>query len=77
MALCTASLLPLAWQAIRALSRQQGCTAFMTMLAGFQTMILHYTRQPDIVLGTDLANRTNCADRGADWIFCELAGAAH
>jgi amino acid adenylation domain-containing protein/FkbH-like protein len=44
--------------AIRTLSRQQGTTAFMTMLAAFQTLILRYTQRPDIVLGTDLANRT-------------------
>ena len=62
---------------IRTLSRQQGGTPFMTMLAAFQTLILHYTQEPDIVLGTDLANRTNCANRGVDWIFREPAGATH
>ena len=44
-------------EAVRVLSRQQGSTAFMTMLAGFQILILHHSRHTDIVLGTDLANR--------------------
>jgi amino acid adenylation domain-containing protein len=44
-------------ESVRVLSRQQGGTAFMTLLAGFQALILHYARQTDIVLGTDLANR--------------------
>ncbi len=30
----------------------------MVMLAAFQTMILHFSGNPDVVLGTDLANRT-------------------
>ncbi len=45
--------------AIRDLSRHLGGTGFMTMLAAFQTLILHYTAQPDVVLGTDLASRTS------------------
>jgi hypothetical protein len=40
------------------LSRQQGVSSFMTMLAAFQSLILYYTKQPDVVLGTDLAGRT-------------------
>jgi len=43
---------------INLLSRQQGVSSFMTMLAAFQCLILYYTKQPDIVLGTDLAGRT-------------------
>src|SRR5271165_5438491 len=58
--------------AIRTLSRQQGGTAFMTMLAGFQTLILHYTKQPDIVLGTDLANRTTVQTEGLIGFFVNL-----
>ncbi len=44
-------------ESVRMLSRQLGSTTFMTLLAGFQALILHYARQTDIVLGTDLANR--------------------
>jgi non-ribosomal peptide synthetase component F len=67
------SLLPLGLlEAIRALSRQQGSTAFMTLLAGFQTMIFHYTGQPDIVLGTDLANRTTVQTEALIGFFVNL-----
>ncbi|GCF09960.1 non-ribosomal peptide synthetase/type I polyketide synthase [Dictyobacter arantiisoli] len=40
------------------LSRQEGVTLFMTLLAGFMTLLLRYTGQTDIVVGTDIANRT-------------------
>ncbi|MEG4044871.1 amino acid adenylation domain-containing protein [Microcoleus sp. Pol17_C1] len=49
------------WQlseALNALSRQQNVTLFMTLLAAFQTLLYRYTNQEDIVVGTDLANRT-------------------
>jgi hypothetical protein len=59
-------------EAIRTLSRQQGGTAFMTMLAAFQTLILHYTKQPDIVLGTDLANRTTVQTEALIGFFVNL-----
>lgn len=42
---------------IRSLSSQEGVTLFMTLLAGFQTLLYRYTNQPDIVIGTDVANR--------------------
>jgi len=58
--------------AVRTLSRQQGGTAFMTMLAAFQTLILHYTKQPDIVLGTDLANRTTVQTEALIGFFVNL-----
>ena len=58
--------------AIRSLSRQQGTTAFMTMLAAFQTLILRYTQRPDIVLGTDLANRTTVQTEALIGFFVNL-----
>jgi hypothetical protein len=58
--------------AIRSLSRQHGATSFMTMLAGFQSLIFHYTKQPDIVLGTDLANRTNVETESLIGFFVNL-----
>jgi amino acid adenylation domain-containing protein len=59
-------------EAIRTLSRQQGGTGFMTMLAAFQTLILHYTKQADIVLGTDLANRTTVQTEALIGFFVNL-----
>src|SRR5208283_287753 len=58
--------------AIRTLSRQKGGTAFMTMLGAFETLMLHYTRQPDIVLGTDLANRTTLQAEALIGFFVNL-----
>ncbi|MEG4490497.1 amino acid adenylation domain-containing protein [Microcoleus sp. D3_18_C4] len=49
------------WQvseALNTLSRQQNVTLFMTLLAALQTLLYRYTNQEDIVVGTDLANRT-------------------
>jgi amino acid adenylation domain-containing protein len=43
---------------IKALSRQQGTTLFMTLLAGFQALLYRYTGQGDFVIGTPVANRS-------------------
>jgi amino acid adenylation domain-containing protein/FkbH-like protein len=40
------------------LSQQEDVTLFMTLLAAFQTLLYRSTGQTDIVLGTDIANRT-------------------
>lgn len=39
------------------LSRQENCTLFMTLLAAFKTLLLRYTAQTDIVVGTPMAGR--------------------
>ncbi|MEA5516370.1 condensation domain-containing protein, partial [Nodularia sp. UHCC 0506] len=44
-------------KALQALSRQEGVTLFMTLLAGFKVLLQRYTNQDDIVVGTDVANR--------------------
>ncbi len=66
------ALPPALAEAIRTLSRQQGGTAFMTMLAAFQTLVLHYTKQTDIVLGTDLANRATVQTEALIGFFVNL-----
>lgn len=43
--------------ALRALSRQQGVTLFMTAFAAFQTLLYRYTGESDISVGTPIANR--------------------
>ena len=48
-------------EALTALSRQEGVTLFMTLLAAFQTLLYRYTGQEDIVVGSPIAGRT-CAD---------------
>jgi amino acid adenylation domain-containing protein len=42
---------------VRAISRLENATLFMTLLAAFQTLLFRYTGQEDIVSGTFLANR--------------------
>ncbi|HET8845368.1 MAG TPA: condensation domain-containing protein, partial [Ktedonobacteraceae bacterium] len=40
------------------LSQQEGVTLFMTLLAGFMSLLHRYSGQTDIIVGTDIANRT-------------------
>ena len=42
----------------RALSRKEGVTLFMTLLAAFQTLLYRYTGQDDVIVGTPIAGRT-------------------
>ena len=44
-------------EAVKQLSQREGVTLFMTLLAGFQTLLYRYTGQPDICIGTPIANR--------------------
>ncbi|MEH2243327.1 condensation domain-containing protein [Nostoc sp.] len=44
-------------KSIKNLSREEGVTVFMTLLAALQTLLHRYTNQDDIVVGTDVANR--------------------
>ncbi|HYW71139.1 MAG TPA: amino acid adenylation domain-containing protein [Pyrinomonadaceae bacterium] len=42
---------------LKQLSLDQGATLFMTLLAGFQSLLYRYTGQEDVVVGTPIANR--------------------
>jgi len=44
-------------EVIKALSRREGVTLFMTLVAAFQTLLHRYTGQDDIVVGTAVSNR--------------------
>jgi non-ribosomal peptide synthetase component F len=59
-------------ESLRPLGRQQGSTLFMTMVAGFKALIYHLTGQPDLVLGTDLANRTTVQTEALIGFFVNL-----
>jgi NRPS condensation-like uncharacterized protein len=48
-------------ESLKSLSRRQGATLFMTLLAVFKTLLFRYTGQTDIVVGTPIAGR-NRAD---------------
>jgi amino acid adenylation domain-containing protein/non-ribosomal peptide synthase protein (TIGR01720 family) len=43
---------------LRELGRKEEATLFMTLLAGFQALLLRYTGQKDVPVGTPVANRT-------------------
>jgi amino acid adenylation domain-containing protein len=46
---------------LRRLSRREGVTLFVTLLAGFKAVLARYTGQHDIAVGTDIANRNHAA----------------
>jgi amino acid adenylation domain-containing protein len=49
---------------VRELSRREGVTLFMTLLAGFQALLARYTGERDICVGTPIANRTRVEVEG-------------
>jgi amino acid adenylation domain-containing protein len=44
-------------QDLKSLSRREGTTLFMTLLAGFMTLLYRYSGQEDVTVGTAVANR--------------------
>ncbi|MEA2464194.1 MAG: hypothetical protein QOJ98_1941, partial [Acidobacteriota bacterium] len=54
---------------LKALAGQEGATLFMTMLAAFQTLLLRYSGQEDIAVGTPVANRAHPATEGLIGFF--------
>ncbi len=53
-------------------SRREGVTLFMTLLAAFQILLYRLSGQPDIVVGTDVANRTHVETEGLIGFFVNL-----
>lgn len=45
-------------EALDALSRAEGVTLFMTLLAAYQVLLFRYNQYPDVVVGAPVANRT-------------------
>jgi amino acid adenylation domain-containing protein len=45
---------------LKALSRREGVTLFMTLLAAFKTLLHRYTQQTDLTVGTPVSGRTQC-----------------
>jgi len=56
-------------QALKALSRKEGVTLYMTLLAGFQILLHRYTGQDDIVVGSPIANRNRIEIEGLIGFF--------
>jgi amino acid adenylation domain-containing protein len=59
-------------RALKELSQREGVTLFMTLLAGFQVLLSRYSRQEQIVVGTDVANRTSMETEGLMGFFINL-----
>ena len=59
---------PLA-DALAALSRREGATLFMTLLAAFAALLHRYTGQDDIVVGSPIAGRTRTETEGLIGFF--------
>ncbi|HTO94345.1 MAG TPA: amino acid adenylation domain-containing protein [Bacteroidota bacterium] len=45
-------------EALKALSRREGCTLFMTLLAAYGTLLHRYTDQEEVIVGSPIAGRT-------------------
>ncbi|HWF02467.1 MAG TPA: condensation domain-containing protein, partial [Candidatus Angelobacter sp.] len=54
---------------LKELSRCEGVTLYMALLAAFQLLLSRYTGQTDIVVGTDIANRNQLGVEGLIGLF--------
>jgi amino acid adenylation domain-containing protein/thioester reductase-like protein len=54
---------------IKSLSRHEGVTLFMTLLAAFKTLLYRYTEQGDILVGSPIANRNRAEIEGLIGFF--------
>lgn len=55
--------------AITELSRREGVTLFMTLLAGFYVLLFRYTGRPNLIVGSPIANRTRSEIEGLIGFF--------
>ncbi|MET0623054.1 MAG: condensation domain-containing protein, partial [Pyrinomonadaceae bacterium] len=56
-------------EGLKGLSQREGVTLFTVLLAAWQVLLHRYTGQEDIVLGTDVANRTRGETEGLIGFF--------
>ncbi|HEX8275905.1 MAG TPA: amino acid adenylation domain-containing protein, partial [Longimicrobiaceae bacterium] len=56
-------------RALRALGRRESATLFMTLLAGWQTLLGRYAGQEDVVVGTPVAGRSRAEVEGLIGFF--------
>jgi amino acid adenylation domain-containing protein len=54
----TLTLSPSLTENVRMMTRSEGVTLFMTLLAAYEVLLCHQTKQTDMVIGTGLAGRT-------------------
>jgi amino acid adenylation domain-containing protein/FkbM family methyltransferase len=63
------TLAPALVEALARVSQREGVTLFMTLLAAFQVLLMRYTRQTDILVGTPIAGRTRAEVVGVVGLF--------
>jgi len=63
------SLSPSLSAELKAVSRREGVTLFMSLLAVFQVLLSRYSGQSEIVVGTPIANRTRTETEGLIGFF--------
>lgn len=56
-------------EALNTLSRNEGVTLFITLLTAFKTLLMHYSGQQDIIVGSPAANRTRIETEGLIGVF--------
>jgi non-ribosomal peptide synthetase component F len=54
---------------LKEVSRREGVTMYMLLLAAFQTLLYRYSGQQDVIIGTDIANRNQGATEGMIGFF--------
>jgi amino acid adenylation domain-containing protein len=59
-------------EGLKALSRREGVTLFMTLLAAWQTLLSLYSRQHDIIVGSPIANRTRAETESLIGFFVNM-----
>jgi hypothetical protein len=59
-------------QELKALSRREGVTMFMTLLAAFKTLLMRYSGQVDIVVCSAIANRTRAETEALIGFFVNI-----
>ncbi len=59
-------------EGLNTLSKREGVTLFMVLLAAFQTLLLRYSGQEDIVVGTPVAGRTRVEHEALIGLFINM-----
>ena len=54
---------------VKRVSRQEGMTVFMTLLAGFDVLLSRYSGQEEVIVGTPIANRNRAETEGLIGFF--------
>ena len=54
---------------LRGIGRQEGVTLFMTLMTAFNALLHYYSGQDDLVVGTDIANRSRAETEGLIGLF--------